>query len=86
MIPVFRQEIEGEILRQFVEADGPRIRLETTDQQTADIVAEIEMRVMIAEGRQVSRHLFHRLGQQIEMFAGMQRRGDSGKGRDRMAP
>jgi len=74
MIPILREQLEGEILTNSLRIDGTCLRLETTDQQSTGIVANVKMAVVIGECRYVADNAFNRLGQKVIMFTGPHRK------------
>ena len=86
MVPVLGQEAEFERLVQHSGRDRLAHRLETADQQAAAVVADVEMAVMVRQGRQVAGDAFDRPGQQVEMLAGEQWHPGAGHGADLARP
>jgi len=72
MVPVLRQQTELESLGQNARRDGFAHGLKAPDQQPAGIVPDVEMIVMVREGRRVPLNPIDRFGQEIEMLAGQQ--------------
>ena len=62
VIPVLVEQAEGKILAQRGRVDGLAHGLETANQQAAGIVADVEMRIMVRQGRHVAANAVHRLG------------------------
>ena len=86
VVPVFGQQLEGEVLAEPVGVDGPGVRLEAADEQPTRIVADVEMAVVIGQRRHVALDALDRLGEQIEVLARPDRHLRPGHGRDLAAP
>ena len=86
MIPVLGQGIEGKILGDTVHSPGLGNRFESTNQQLAGLFPGIDIACRIAENRQIMGHLLHGLGDDVEMFGGMQRHGNPRHAAHFMAP
>ena len=86
VVPVLGQELKREVLAQGLGVDGLAQGLETADQQAARVVADIEVGIVIREGRHVAREALYGPGQEIEMLAGPERGRDAGLGRHGAAP
>ncbi len=87
MIPVLGQELKGEIRAQpRRRIDGLAKRLEAADEQALRLIADVEVGVVVGEGRQMALGTRHGLGEQIEMLARQHRCLDIGVRRDLAAP
>ena len=86
VVPVLRQQLEGEVLAEPVGIDGPGVRLEAADEQPARVVANVEMAVVIGQRRHVALDALDRLGEQIEVLARPHRHLGAGHGGDPAAP
>ena len=79
VIPVLRQQLEGEVFAQAVRIDGPGARFEAADEQPARIVADVEMAVVIGQRRHIALDALDGLGEQIEVLARPHRDVDAGR-------
>ena len=86
MVPVLGQLAEFEVVGDAVHAPRLGHRLERADQELAGVLLDVDAAVRIAQHRQVRRHLGHRLGQHVEVLAGVQRHAHPGHAPDRAAP
>ena len=97
MVPVFRQQPEGEVVTEPAWIDRLAGRLEAADEQAAGIVPDIEVAVVVRQCRQVALDVVDGPCQQVEMLAWPDRNPDIGHGghipapqpgteRDRVAP
>ena len=65
--------VEAEVVRDRVEPDGPRVRLERPDQQAACVLPVVGALVLVAQHRQVARQVGELLGVGVVVLAGVQR-------------
>ena len=65
--------VEAEVLRDRVEADRSRVRLECADEQAVGVLAVVRALVLIAQHRQVAGQIAELLGVGVVMLAGVQR-------------
>ena len=79
VVPILRQKLEFEIVRDG--ADVPRFgdRLEATHDQAADFLLVIDVAVGVAHDRQVRAHARDRAGDDVEMLRGIERYVCSGQ-------
>ena len=77
MLEVLGQLVEAEILGDAVHAPGLGHRLEGAEQQLAGILLVVGAFVRHPQHRQVARQAGDRLGDDVEMLAGVQRHGDA---------
>ena len=77
MLEILRQLAECEILRNAVERPRLGYRLESPQQQLAGVFLEVGAVVHVAHDRQVGAHPFHRVGDDVEVLAGLKRHVDA---------
>ena len=86
MLEVFGQFAEFEILGNAVERPGLGVGLEGAEQQLAGVFLVVGAIVGIAQHRQIGAQPRERLGDDVEMLAGLQRRADAAALRQRARP
>ncbi len=86
VVPVLGQLAELELLRDALGGPGFGDRLEHADQELAGILLDVEATVRVAQHRQVPRQLRHRLGQDVEVLARLERHVDAGHAPDLAPP
>ena len=77
MLEILGQLAELEILGNSVERPGLGVGFERAEQQLAGILLVVGAMVGIAQHRQIGREAGERLGDDVEMLAGLQRRDDA---------
>ena len=85
MVEILRQLVEAEILADAVHAPGLGHRLEGAEHHLAGVFLVVGAFVRHAQHRQ-ARQARDRLGDEVEMLAGMQRQGDARTARRGRAP
>ena len=86
MIPILGKKLKGKVAADPVWIDRLSHRLETADKNAAGIIADIEVAVMVGQGRQIAFGPRHRPCQKIEMLAGPDRHLGAGHRRGFTAP
>ncbi len=86
VFPVLVEELEGEVPWQILQRQRTRVRLEAAREDAVDLVANIEIAVVIAERRKMASDSLHRFGEQIEVLAREERHRHAGHGRHLSAP
>ena len=87
VLPVLLEQLELERVGQVVgRPPGLRLRLETADDQAADLLLEVGPAVRVAHDRQVGMGALDRLGHDVEVLARVQRHGHSDQVPQRLGP
>ena len=87
VLPVLLEQLELERVGQRVGRD-PRLghRLETADQQAADLFLDVDVAVLVTQHRKVAVHPLDLVGDHVEVLGRVQRHGHPGHRADRLGP
>ena len=86
VVPVLGQLVELEVLGDAVHAPGFGLLLEGAHEQLARVLLDVEARVLLAQRRGVGAQPRDRLGHDVEVLGGVERRVDARQPADLAAP